>query len=102
MSPPLLPPTNHQRIATFLRQTWIQLSRTRPLASTSTQQRSTPAPPGIWGDCGRGLGHLVYRGLGVTTPLTFAYIIGIVTTGIAGTAVTSALLVASVTSLLTG
>ncbi|XP_068244374.1 probable cationic amino acid transporter isoform X1 [Palaemon carinicauda] len=105
MTPPLLHSRRRQSVSSYARHIYSSLARTRPLAPSNRRPTGPPVPPpapGIWGDCGRSLGMLVYRSLGLWAALGVTYIIGLVAGPIAGPAVTSSLLVAAVTSLLTG
>ncbi|XP_069987418.1 cationic amino acid transporter 2 [Penaeus vannamei] len=104
MTPPLLHSRRPHCVSASVRHVYTALSRTRPFAASSRRTQSTPTPPthGIWGDCGRGLAMLVYRSIGLWAAVGVPYIVGIVAGPIAGPAVTSSLLVAAVTSLLTG
>ncbi|XP_045623849.1 cationic amino acid transporter 4 [Procambarus clarkii] len=104
MTPPLLHSRRRQTLASSARHIYAAFVRTRPFAHQNPRTSvTTPTPtPGIWGDCGRGLGVLVYRSVGLWAVLGVTYVVGIVAGPIAGPAVSSSLLVAAVTSLLTG
>ncbi|KAK3856870.1 hypothetical protein Pcinc_036839 [Petrolisthes cinctipes] len=108
MAPPLLLPTRrHHSLSSSARHAYSALVRTRPFPSKTRRQNAhtpAPPPPGIWGwnTCGRGLVKLVYRSTGVWAVLGVSYVVGLVAGPIAGSAVSSSLLVAAVTSILTG
>lgn len=104
MTPPLLLPTRrHQSLASSARHIYSALVRTRPFPSKTRRQNVHTPTPGIWGStCGRGLVKLVYRSTGVWAVLGVSYVVGLVAGPIAGSAVSSSLLVAAVTSILTG
>ncbi|XP_063846109.1 probable cationic amino acid transporter isoform X1 [Scylla paramamosain] len=100
MTPPLLHPRRPHSLAASARHIYAALVRTRPLAPQTRPQQTHAS--GIWGGGGRGVGMLVYRSVGMWAALGVGYLVGIVAGPIAGAAVTSSLLVAAVTSLLTG
>ncbi|CAL4062728.1 unnamed protein product [Meganyctiphanes norvegica] len=108
----LLPPRHGRRpLGQVLRRTWAAASRTRPFAAppprgragTSSSSPSQLPHHGIWGSsCLGDVGELVYRGVGVWAALGICYVVGLVGGPIAGAATASSLLVAAITSLLTG
>ncbi|XP_076042312.1 uncharacterized protein LOC143026179 [Oratosquilla oratoria] len=110
-APPLLPPRPGvlHAVSSWCRRSYRSVSRTRPIVTARRCSSRTGGgaprpnpPPGIWGDCGRGLVELVYRGLAQVAPVGVTYVVGVVGGSVAGAAVSSSLLVAAVTSLLTG
>ncbi|XP_069953886.1 probable cationic amino acid transporter isoform X3 [Cherax quadricarinatus] len=104
MTPLLLNSRSRRTLNYSLRYIYSAFVRTRPFAPQNRRPSAIPPTPtpGIWGDCGRGLGVLVYRSVVVWAVLGVAYVVGVVAGPIAGAAVSSSLLVAAVTSLLTG
>lgn len=96
-------------LGAVVRHTWSAFARTRPFAAPPPRRTGGTSRPselphyGIWGaSCLGEVGELVYRGIGIWAALGVCYVIGLVGGPIAGAATTSSLLVATVTSLLTG
>ncbi|KAB7507534.1 Protein canopy 4 [Armadillidium nasatum] len=83
-------------------QIWGILSRTRPMAPSPQKPPAIRSQKKLCRIFNTNFWYFVYQGLGVTAPFGLCYVVGIVVEETKGDGVPTAVLVAMVTSLLTG